>query len=190
MPTGYAVHSTTHHGQRSTAGICRCTHGFTLVETLIAAVVFAVGILAMGSVQLAVRKLNTLAHVTTQLTSIAQEQQEELLTLPAQALQLQDVAPQEAGKKTTYCILYPLAGLRACKLPESQGMYCMLIVQEPGHAACSDAALPPPPVGYKVVWDVDANVPRQRVTTIEITAARKIPGLRNIQTFSLSFARP
>ncbi|MGD8961623.1 MAG: prepilin-type N-terminal cleavage/methylation domain-containing protein [Desulfobacterales bacterium] len=56
----------------------RANHGFTLIEVLIAVVIFSVGILAVASLQLVNTKNNTTANIMTQATMLARSQVEQL----------------------------------------------------------------------------------------------------------------
>ncbi|BCR07009.1 hypothetical protein DESUT3_40780 [Desulfuromonas versatilis] len=55
--------------------------GFTLVELLISLVIFSIGILAVGSMQLTSMKGNTQAVMMTEGLAVAEDKMEELLTL-------------------------------------------------------------------------------------------------------------
>jgi type II secretion system protein I len=55
--------------------------GFTLIEVLIAMAIFAIGILAVASMQLSNTKNNTTGNITTQATMLARQKLEELKTV-------------------------------------------------------------------------------------------------------------
>jgi len=55
--------------------------GFTLIEILIAIVVFAIGILAVGKMQIAAIKGNYFANDLTRATTLAQDRMEKLISL-------------------------------------------------------------------------------------------------------------
>jgi type IV pilus modification protein PilV len=52
--------------------------GFSLIEVMIAMVIFSIGILAVGSMQLSSSKNNTTGNITTQATMLARQKIEEL----------------------------------------------------------------------------------------------------------------
>jgi type IV pilus assembly protein PilV len=56
--------------------------GFTLIEILIAITIFAIGILAVGSMQVAAIKGNSIANDLTEATTLAQDRMEKLIGLP------------------------------------------------------------------------------------------------------------
>ena len=66
----------------SAAGRCRREKGFTLIEVMIALTIFAVGMLAVATMQLSAIKVNARAHRLTQRTTYAQDKIEELVALP------------------------------------------------------------------------------------------------------------
>jgi len=156
--------------------------GFSLTEIMTAVMVFSLSLAGFSGMQIAAIKLNARAHITTQMTTVAQEQMEELLSLSFTNSYtdplLQDNDPA-VGQGTTYCVLYPPEGLRPCKDPtfrtshpsSSDRQYCNVTPQPPGITTCVDALFPPPTIGYKVQWtvDVDAfgsadpNVAKERV---------------------------
>jgi type IV pilus assembly protein PilV len=53
--------------------------GFTLIEILIAITIFAIGILAVGSMQVAAIKGNSIANDLTEATTLAQDRMEKLI---------------------------------------------------------------------------------------------------------------
>src|SRR5438046_2054577 len=88
--------------------------GFSLTEVMVAVVVFTLGLAGLGSMQIATTKLNSAAHSTTQIATVAQDHMETLLALPfADSHWLQDNAPA-VGQGTTRCVLYPPEGIRSC----------------------------------------------------------------------------
>ena len=56
--------------------------GFSLIEILIAITVFAIGILAVGKMQIAAIKGNSFANDLTKATTLAQDRMEKLIGLP------------------------------------------------------------------------------------------------------------
>jgi type IV pilus assembly protein PilV len=69
-------------GLNSDAGRCRREEGFTLIEVLIALTIFAVGMMAIATMQLSAISVNARAHRLTQRTTYAQDKIEELVALP------------------------------------------------------------------------------------------------------------
>lgn len=61
--------------------ILRNEKGFTLIEVMIAMAVFAIGMLAVGSMQIAATKGNTSSGKMTSAVTIAQNQMEQLISL-------------------------------------------------------------------------------------------------------------
>ena len=94
--------------------------GFSLTEVMTAVVVCSLSLAGFSSMQVAAIKLNARAHITTQMTTVAQEQMEELLSLSFTDTftdpLLQDSDPA-VGQGTTSCVWYPPEGLRPCKDP-------------------------------------------------------------------------
>ena len=60
---------------------CMQNSGFTLIEVLIAIAVFAVGMLAVGSMQISAVNNNFAARMRTEATILASEKMEELMSL-------------------------------------------------------------------------------------------------------------
>ena len=56
--------------------------GFTLIEVLVAMAIFSIGILAIGSMQLAATKGSSSARLSTEAVTIAQARAEMLILLP------------------------------------------------------------------------------------------------------------
>lgn len=69
-------------GLNPAGGECRREAGFTLIEVLIALTIFAVGMLAVASMQLSAITVNARANRLTQRTTYAQAKIEELVALP------------------------------------------------------------------------------------------------------------
>jgi len=69
--------------QKAKTEIRGCLHngGFTLIEVLIAIAVFAVGMLAVGSMQISAVNNNFAARMRTEATILASERMEELMSL-------------------------------------------------------------------------------------------------------------
>ena len=180
--------------------------GFSLTEVMTAVVVFSLSLAGFSSMQITAIKLNARAYVTTQMTTVAQEQMEELLSLSFTntftdpLLQDKDSA---VGQGTTYCVLYPPEGIRPCKDPTFQTsypsshdrQYCDVTLQPPGITTCADALFPPPTIGYKVQWTVDidafgsADPNAAKLAYIDLTVSRKTEGKQEGKTYKLSFAR-
>ncbi len=59
-----------------------CNQGFTLIEVLIAMAIFAIGILAVGSMQIAAISTNAGARNSTTVVTMAKDRAEELTALP------------------------------------------------------------------------------------------------------------
>ena len=178
------------------------TTGFSLTEVMTAIVIFSLGLVGFSSMQIAAVKLNAGAHYKTQMTTVAQEQMEDLLSVPFTATladpRLQDNNPT-VGQGTTYCVLYPPEGIRPCKDPTFQTAYpstsgrsyCNVTTQ----ATCADTSFAPPTLGYKVQWTVDiddfglTSPDTAKLAYIELTVSKKLEGRRDPRTYSLSFAR-
>lgn len=180
--------------------------GFSLTEVMTAVVVFSLSLAGFSSMQITAIKLNARAYVTTQMTMVAQEQMEELLSLSFTntftdpLLQDNDSA---VGQGTTYCVLYPPEGIRPCKDPTFQTsypsshdrQYCDVTLQPPGITTCADALFPPPTIGYKVQWTVDvdafgsADPNAAKLAYIDLTVSKKTEGKQEGKTYKLSFAR-
>lgn len=175
----------------------RHDHGFTLMEVMIAVVIFAFGLLGFSSMQVAAIRLNTSAYINTQIATVAQEQMEALLTIPFDGMWLNVRALQDndptVGQGTTYCVLYPPEGLRPCqdRLARLPPGYCVVQTQALAGSECSDANFAPPTSGFKVRWSVDINPPTgvAQIAHIQLTASRKTEGKGAPKTFALSFAR-
>ena len=60
----------------------RCTQGFTLIEVMIAMAIFAIGILAVTTMQMRSIGQNTSARMQTEATTLAVDWMEQLLSLP------------------------------------------------------------------------------------------------------------
>lgn len=181
------------------------TAGFTLPEVLIALVILTTGLVGLGGMQVMAMKLNSRSHNASQLATVAQEQMEHLLTLPAAAVVLQD-ADNVLGQGTTRCVLYPPEGIRACAdrsfrtfFPSPN--YCRVTTQGRG-TACADSNFPPPTIGYKVAWTIDRDTvgtldPSAQLAHITITVSQKAEGkyvdpdnpTEKDKTYKLSFAR-
>jgi type IV pilus assembly protein PilV len=59
-----------------------CNQGFTLIEILIAMAIFAIGILAVGSMQITAVNTNARARNSMTVVTMAKDRAEELTTLP------------------------------------------------------------------------------------------------------------
>jgi prepilin-type N-terminal cleavage/methylation domain-containing protein len=73
--------------------------GFTLVEVLVAMVVFSLAILAVGKMQIVAMQVTSAASRLTRGTTIAQDTIEQLMTLPYTDALLSDAT--EVGEVTT-----------------------------------------------------------------------------------------
>ena len=74
--------------------------GFTLIEVLIAITIFAVGLLAVASMQLSAIKVNSTAgQITTRITW-AQDKLEELMALPYSDPWIEDLGDPPSGTDT------------------------------------------------------------------------------------------
>jgi prepilin-type N-terminal cleavage/methylation domain-containing protein len=185
---------------------CHAESGFSLTEVMTAVVVFSLSLAGFSSMQIATIQLNARAHITTQMTTVAQEQMEELLSLSfTNTLTdplLQDNDP-DVGQGTTYCVWYPPEGLRPCNDPafrtsspsSSHRQYCNVTLQLPGLTTCTDALFPPPTIGYKVQWTVDvddfgsADPNAAKLAYIDLTISKKTEGKQAGKMYKLSFAR-
>jgi type IV pilus assembly protein PilV len=79
--------------------------GFTLIETLIAMAVFAIGILAVGSMQISSVHNNASARMRTEALILASEKVEELMSLPDyNDPLLSDVTHSDVSANNIYCI--------------------------------------------------------------------------------------
>lgn len=177
--------------------------GLSLSEVLIAMAILATGIVGLGGMQVTAMKLNSRAHNTTQLATVAQEQMEKLLTLPATHAQLSDTNGL-LGQATTHCSWYPPEGIRACAEHGFQSAHPNKQYCRPStNRACANSTFPVPTIGYKVVWTVDQDTfgnPAPNAVGlmhIAITVSQKVegkytnPGDANDKdkTYKLSFAR-
>ena len=79
--------------------------GFTLIETVIAMAIFAIGILAVGSMQISSVNNNASARMRTEAVILASEKIEELMSLPDyNDLLLSDETHSEVSANKIYCI--------------------------------------------------------------------------------------
>ena len=79
--------------------------GFTLIETLIAIAVFAIGILAVGSMQISAVNNNASARMRTEAIMLASEKVEELMSLSDyNDPLLSDVTHSAVSANNIYCI--------------------------------------------------------------------------------------
>lgn len=84
--------------------------GFTLIESMVAAMILAVAMVALGGMQMVAIHLNAKAKHTTQMAVIAQHTMEALLALPYGDAMLQDRDPADSTTQTTYSAPNPPAG--------------------------------------------------------------------------------
>ena len=71
--------------------------GFTLIEVLVAISIFAVGLLAVGTMQLSAINVNSTANQITTRTTWAQDKLEELMALPYSDHLLEDLGDPPSG---------------------------------------------------------------------------------------------
>jgi prepilin-type N-terminal cleavage/methylation domain-containing protein len=92
--------------------------GFTLIEVLIALVIFAVGILAIASMQIKSISLNSAARMQTEATTAAVDRMERLLSLPYEHPDLVETElPQQdqAGAYTVFWLVTDESPISWCK---------------------------------------------------------------------------
>lgn len=170
----------------------QCVAGFTLLEIMIAMVVFSVGLLGMSSMQLTAIRLNATAQLKARIATVGQEHMEDLLAQVYNSPVLADPSP--VGIPTTYCVLYPDDGLSPCRAPDlpppQQGSppYCIVTPQPSGGNQCDDRVFLPPTVGYKVWWSVDKNS-TDTLVHVNLIVSQRHAGQRQTRTFALSFAK-
>jgi prepilin-type N-terminal cleavage/methylation domain-containing protein len=82
--------------------------GFTLVEVLVAMIVFALALLELGRMQLVATQVNTVASRLTQGTTLAQDRVERLMALAYNDPMLADAT--EVGRFTNYADPNPPQG--------------------------------------------------------------------------------
>jgi len=80
-----------------TKDVIRRQSGFSLVETLISMVIFAVGLLAVGAMQITSIKTTSVSYHITGATLVAQTKLEELKRLPYDNAALTNGEHQEGG---------------------------------------------------------------------------------------------
>lgn len=178
--------------QDTTNTYTRLSQGFTLLEIMVAVLIFSFGLLGMSGMHITAIRMNAAAHLTTQLATVAQEQMEDLLVQPYDAPIFTDTEPL-VGRATTYCVLYPREGLKPCKTTApslSQGLrpYCRITQQSDNGAECSDRAFPPPTSGYKILWKVDKDK-TNLLAHITLEVLRKAEGRQQPKGFALAFAK-
>jgi len=78
--------------------------GFTLIETLLAMAIFSIGILAVGSMQIAGVNNNASARMRTEATVLASEKVEELMSLDYDDPLLDSDQHSESSPNNIYCI--------------------------------------------------------------------------------------
>jgi len=71
--------------------------GFTLIEVLVAMAIFSIGILAIGSMQLAATKGSASARLNSEAVTIAQSQAETLILLPYSSVLPGSYGPNPVG---------------------------------------------------------------------------------------------
>jgi prepilin-type N-terminal cleavage/methylation domain-containing protein len=97
--------------------------GFSLIEVLIAMAIFAIGILAVGSMQISAINNNASARMRAEATVLASEKAEELMSLPNYDDPLLDTdTHSESSPNNIYCIVWtagmdsPIAGAKTINL--------------------------------------------------------------------------
>lgn len=97
--------------------------GFSLIEVLIAMAIFAIGILAVGSMQISAINNNASARMRAEATVLASEKAEELMSLPNYDDSLLDTdTHSDASPNNIYCIQWtaaidsPIAGAKTINL--------------------------------------------------------------------------
>ena len=78
--------------------------GFTLIEVLVAMAIFSIGILAIGSMQLAATKGSSSARLSTEAVTIAQSQAETLILLPYNSSPALDTGPHGPNPVGVYSV--------------------------------------------------------------------------------------
>jgi len=107
------------NGQKDKAG------GFTLIEVLIAMAIFAIGILAVTSMQIKAINGNTSAKIQTAETRLAVERMERLVGLPYDHEDLNELNNPHQGVDDIYAIVWnvtdddPIAGTKTIRLSVS-----------------------------------------------------------------------
>jgi len=96
--------------------------GFTLIEVLIAMAIFAIGILAVASMQIKAINGNTSAKIQTAETRLAAERMERLVGLPYDHEDLNQLNNPHQGVDDIYTIVWnvtdddPIAGTKTIRL--------------------------------------------------------------------------
>ncbi|MBT8364555.1 MAG: prepilin-type N-terminal cleavage/methylation domain-containing protein [Deltaproteobacteria bacterium] len=81
--------------------------GFSLIEVLIAMAIFAIGILAVGSLQISATNNNASARMRAEATTLASEKAEELMSLPNYDDPLLDTDTHaDSSPNNIYCIAW------------------------------------------------------------------------------------
>lgn len=91
--------------------------GFTLIEVLIAMAIFAIGILAVTSMQMRSINLNASARMQTEATTLAADWMERLLSLPYEDAWLDEAASPFAAQNGDYAIQWTID-----EDPDSKGL--------------------------------------------------------------------
>lgn len=82
--------------------------GFTLIEVLIAMAIFAIGILAVTSMQMRSIKQNTSAGLQTAATTMAVDWMEQLMSLPYEAAWLDEAASPFVAQNGDYTVQWTI----------------------------------------------------------------------------------
>jgi len=92
--------------------------GFTLIEVLIAVCIFAVGILAIASLQIRSINMNAAARMQSEATTVAVDVMERLMSLPYEHPQLDEshgVQQSQVGAYTAFWQITDEAPVSWCK---------------------------------------------------------------------------
>ena len=77
-----------------------CEKGFTIIEVMIAIAIFAIGMMAIGKMQLQATNSNTTARLSTELSAFATDQMERLIQVSFDDLPNGDLNPGQINTLT------------------------------------------------------------------------------------------